>query len=59
MTYARRRKRYGEILECSPSRFLEELPAEALEWEGRVELSPEETRARGQSAIAGLRSVLG
>jgi len=59
MTYARRRKRYGEILECSPSRFLEELPAEALEWEGRVELSPEETKARGQSAIAGLRSLLG
>jgi ATP-dependent DNA helicase Rep len=59
MTYARRRKRYGEILECSPSRFLEELPAETLEWEGRVELSPEETRARGQSAIAGLRSLLG
>jgi ATP-dependent DNA helicase Rep len=58
MTYARRRKRYGEMLECEPSRFLEELPAEALEWEGRVELSAEETKARGQSAIAGLRSLL-
>ena len=58
MTYARRRKRYGETLECEPSRFLEELPAEALEWEGRVELSAEETKARGQSAIAGLRSLL-
>jgi ATP-dependent DNA helicase Rep len=59
MSYARRRKRFGEILECSPSRFLEELPAEALEWEGRVELSPEEAKARGRSAIAGLRSMLG
>jgi ATP-dependent DNA helicase Rep len=58
MTYARRRKRFGETLECEPSRFLEELPAEALEWEGRVELSAEETKARGQSAIAGLRSML-
>ena len=58
MTYARRRKRFGETLECEPSRFLEELPPEALEWEGRVELSAEETKARGQSAIAGLRSLL-
>src|SRR5690606_18517452 len=33
LTYARRRKRFGETLECAPSRFLEELPAEALEWE--------------------------
>jgi ATP-dependent DNA helicase Rep len=59
MTYARRRKRFGETLECSPSRFLEELPDEVLEWEGRVELSAEETKARGHSAIAGLRSLLG
>lgn len=58
MTYARRRKRFGETLECEPSRFLEELPDEVLEWEGRVELSAEETKARGQSAIAGLRSML-
>jgi ATP-dependent DNA helicase Rep len=58
MTYARRRKRFGEILECSPSRFLEELPPEALEWEGRVELSAAETKARASSAIAGLRSLL-
>jgi ATP-dependent DNA helicase Rep len=58
LSYARRRKRFGETLECCPSRFLEELPAEMLEWEGRVELSPEETKARGQSAIAGLRSLL-
>jgi|GEM_PF-4505369 len=58
MPYARRRKRFGETLECEPSRFLEELPAEVLEWEGRVELSVEETKARGQSASAGLRSLL-
>jgi len=59
MSYARRRKRFGEILECAPSRFLEELPAELLEWEGRMELSPEEMKTRGRSAIAGLRSMLG
>jgi ATP-dependent DNA helicase Rep len=59
LSYARRRRRYGEILECSPSRFLEELPAELLEWEGRVELSADEQKSRATSAIAGLRSLLG
>ena len=59
LTYARRRKRFGETLECTPSRFLEELPAEAVEWEGRVELSAAESTARAHSAIAGLRSLLG
>jgi len=58
LSYARRRKRFGETLECTPSRFLEELPAETLEWEGRVELSPEEKKARAHTAIAGLRSML-
>ena len=59
LTYARRRKRFGETIECTPSRFLEELPAEVLEWEGRVELSADEKKARGRSAIAGPRSLLG
>jgi ATP-dependent DNA helicase Rep len=59
LSYARRRKRFGEIVQCSPSRFLEELPAEALAWEGRFELSAEESRVRATSAIAGLRSLLG
>ncbi|NHA13783.1 UvrD-helicase domain-containing protein [Thioalkalivibrio sp. XN279] len=59
LSYARRRKRFGETLECTPSRFLEELPADLLEWEGRTEVSAEEKKARGQSAIAGLRSLLG
>jgi hypothetical protein len=30
-----------------------------LEWEGRVELSPDEQKSRATSAIAGLRSLLG
>ena len=58
LTFAARRKRYGEVIDCSPSRFLEELPADLLEWEGRTELSAEEKKARGASALAGLRSLL-
>ena len=58
LTFAAKRKRYGDVIDCSPSRFLEELPAETLEWEGRTELSAEEKKARGASALAGLRSLL-
>lgn len=35
ISYAKRRKRFGEILSNSPSRFLKELPAEDLHWAGR------------------------
>ncbi|WP_110693623.1 DNA helicase Rep [Salinicola halophyticus] len=60
LTLARQRKAYGELLDCTPSRFLDELPADDLEWEGRADKeNPERKQERGQSAIAGLRSLLG
>ncbi|NWO10547.1 DNA helicase Rep [Chromohalobacter salexigens] len=60
LTLARQRKAYGELLDCTPSRFLEELPPDDLEWEGRADKEdPEKKQARGKDAIAGLRSLLG
>ncbi|AZM97826.1 DNA helicase Rep [Vreelandella venusta] len=60
LTLARQRKAYGELMDCQPSRFLDELPADDLEWEGRADKEdPEKKQARGQNAIAGLRSLLG
>ncbi|HBP42407.1 MAG: DNA helicase Rep [Vreelandella alkaliphila] len=60
LTLARQRKAYGELMDCQPSRFLDELPADDLEWEGRADKEdPEKKQARGQDAIAGLRSLLG
>mgnify|MGYP001299482693 CR=1 FL=1 len=54
------RKAYGELMDCQPSRFLDELPADDLEWEGRADKEdPEKKQARGKDAIAGLRSLLG
>ena len=35
LTYAAKRKRFGELVACEPSRFLQELPEEDLRWEGR------------------------
>ncbi|WP_280569921.1 DNA helicase Rep [Chromohalobacter sp. 296-RDG] len=60
LTLARQRKTYGELLDCTPSRFLEELPPDDLEWEGRADKEdPEKKQARGQDALAGIRSLLG
>lgn len=59
VTYCYQRKRFGDQLECVPSRFLEELPQDDLRWEGREEkLTPEERRERGRAAIANLRGLL-
>jgi ATP-dependent DNA helicase Rep len=59
LTLARQRKTYGELSDCTPSRFLDELPAEDLDWEGRPDKEdPEKKQARGQSALADLRSLI-
>ncbi len=61
-TCAMRRKKGGELVECEPSRFLDELPQEDLEWHGgpgrRTDVSPEESRQRGRAHLAQLRSML-
>ena len=60
LTLARQRKAYGELMDCTPSRFLDELPGEDLEWEGGADKEdPDKKQARGKDAIAGLRSLLG
>lgn len=59
ISFATKRKRYGEIIECEPSRFLEELPQELLQWSGAgIELPEEEKKARGNASLADLKSML-
>ncbi len=58
LSYCRQRKRYGEVNDCQPSRFLEELPEEDLEWPEKSTLSPEEKKARGKAALANLKNLL-
>jgi len=52
-----RRRRYGETIECEPSRFLSELPEDDLDWEGGPR-DPDKRREEGESALAGLRGLL-
>jgi len=58
LTLASKRKQFGEWQSCEPSRFLEELPQEDLEVEGKGQMDPERNRARGKQTLAGLRSLL-
>jgi len=58
LTLASKRKQFGEWQNCEPSRFLEELPQEDLEVEGKGQMDPERNRARGKQTLAGLRSLL-
>ena len=58
MTYASKRKQYGEIIECLPSRFLDELPQEDLEWENVEDAPVEQKAARGNDALAAMRAML-
>ena len=58
LTFAAKRKQYGEIIDCSPSRFLDELPQEDLVWEGQEDTPVEVKTARGNDALASMRAML-
>ena len=60
LSYARRRKRFGEIITNQPSRFLAELPADDLHWSGRdVEQDAAHKQELAASHLARLAALLG
>ncbi len=59
ITYSLSRKRFGSIVDCMPSRFLEELPEELLERvEPGNEVSSGEDLETGNRALAEMRALL-
>jgi len=59
-SYANQRRRYGEVVTSEPSRFLNELPADDLQWEGKSgHADPVQKQERGASHVAYLRNLLG
>mgnify|MGYP000010569046 CR=1 FL=1 len=59
MTCAERRRRGGEMARCEPSRFLDELPEEDLEWFGVKASKEKATEAKGKAHLDGLKALLG
>ncbi|MEX1213737.1 DNA helicase Rep [Saccharospirillum sp.] len=57
LTFAARRKQFGEIIDCTPSRFLDELPADDVSWEGR-DASSTADRVNSKETFANLRAML-
>lgn len=59
-TLARQRKQYGEMIDCSPSRFLGELPADDLEWEGaHIQTTAEARQKKANDTLTSLKNLLG
>jgi ATP-dependent DNA helicase Rep len=58
LSYCTHRKRQGEIVDCEPSRFLNELPEEELEWPEPRALDPEQKKERAMDSFAAVRSLL-
>ncbi len=57
MTLAGKRRQFGETINCDPSRFLAELPAEDLAWQGGEASDEQANEERGQETLAGLMSM--
>ena len=57
LTYASKRKQFGEVIDTAHSRFLDEIPLELIEWAGHTELSEEESIQRGQDTLDGLKNL--
>jgi len=60
LSMAKQRKTYGETYDCTPSRFLDELPEADLKWEGRntEEETSEDKQQRKKDRISALRAML-
>ncbi len=59
LTLAAKRRRFGEDIDCEPSRFIAELPSEDLEWvNGKEKLQGEEKKNFVGSHLANMRALL-
>ena len=59
MTHALKRRQYGEMISCEASRFLSELPADDLMWEGGNEQTEADRLQHATATLSGLRSLFG
>jgi ATP-dependent DNA helicase Rep len=57
MTLAEKRRQFGDVINCDPSRFIEELPQEDLQWQGGDADTAEVNESRGNETLAGLKDL--
>ncbi|ODS24251.1 ATP-dependent DNA helicase Rep [Candidatus Endobugula sertula] len=54
LSLAAKRKRFGEIVETTPSRFIDELPADDIEKEGFGDSNPKVAQQKGEEVLSSL-----
>lgn len=57
LSYAGKRKQFGEVLNTTHSRFLDELPFDELHWEGHSPNTPEMSEKIAKDTLRGLKSL--
>lgn len=57
LSFAAQRQRYGETVDCDPSRFLDELPAADLHWEGTT-IEHVRNEQKAADTLSSLREML-
>ncbi|ROS02011.1 ATP-dependent DNA helicase Rep [Sinobacterium caligoides] len=57
LSWASKRKQFGEVIDCIPSRFLDELPQEDVVWEGG-ETDHEASKRKGKETLKSLKNLL-
>ena len=58
LSYANSRTRFGEQLDCSPSRFLDELDPQHVVWENKLADDPERREEVSETHLAAMRALL-
>src|SRR5690554_2260984 len=58
LTYAGKRRQFGEVSNTTHSRFLDELPPEDIEWEGKREVTPDQNHQHAMDALDALDKML-
>ena len=56
---ALKRRQFGETIKCEPSRFIDELPQDDLQWQGGGQDNVQANTERGQETLAGLKGLFG
>jgi len=60
LTLSKQRRRYKELIDCQPSRFLDELPKDLVRWEGLagVTKDPAQRQQHGKAQLSALKAML-
>jgi ATP-dependent DNA helicase Rep len=57
LSYAAKRRQFGETVDCEPSRFIAELPQEDLQFVGGETTDPDAAEQRANETLTGLKAL--